>query len=263
MRVAAIGDLHVRRHNLDLLARRLDSVAREADLLCVTGDLTDDGDPEDARRLGALLGGLGLPCVAVLGNHDHDRGEVPAVRQALAQAGVTVLDGSVARVGDLGLTGVKGFGGGFGRRRVGGFGEPMMKQFVQEADLETERLAAALASLKAPRRVVLLHYAPVHDTLVGESPEIYPFLGNSDLGEVIDAARADLVLHGHAHFGRHEGRTPGGIPVFNVAIPVLDRLKRRWARIDLNGAAATTPPRGREAPREAGDAPTGPPEKRP
>src|SRR5205085_12398934 len=82
-------------------------------------------------------------------------------------------------------------------------------------------LEGALLGLDADVRVVLLHYAPTPDTLVGERLEIYPFLGSYLLGEAIDRAGADLVLHGHAHAGAPAGATPGGIPVRNVAQPLI------------------------------------------
>jgi len=53
--------------------------------------------------------------------------------------------------------------------------------------------------------------------------EIYPFLGSYLLGEAIDGAGADLILHGHAHRGMERGVTLGGIPVRNVARPVIQR----------------------------------------
>ena len=57
----------------------------------------------------------------------------------------------------------------------------------------------------------------------GEPPEIYPFLGSSRLEEPINRHRPDVVFHGHAHRGRLEGATSGGVPVYNVALPLLRR----------------------------------------
>jgi Icc-related predicted phosphoesterase len=233
MRIAALGDLHCRRGQGVEVARRLDGVAADADLLALAGDLTDSGDPGEADELAHVLGALGLPIVAVLGNHDHQRDRVPDLVAALRAAGIVILDGESAVFGALGVAGTKGFAAGFGRRRLGAFGEPLLRTFVAEADREAAKLARALASLRTPRRLALVHYAPVHATLVGESPEIYPFLGDSDLGEAMDRAGVDLALHGHAHFGRLEGRTPGGVRVYNVASPLLNRLGLRWLRLDL------------------------------
>jgi hypothetical protein len=55
----------------------------------------------------------------------------------------------------------------------------------------------------------------------GEAAEIFPLLGTSRLAEVIDRHGADLVVHGHAHHGKLDGRTAGGVPVHNVAITLL------------------------------------------
>jgi Icc-related predicted phosphoesterase len=51
--------------------------------------------------------------------------------------------------------------------------------------------------------------------------EIYPFLGNSRLAEVVDRHGANFVLHGHAHHGSPDGKTTAGIPVHNVALSIL------------------------------------------
>jgi Icc-related predicted phosphoesterase len=168
--------------------------------------------------------------VAVLGNPDHHAERPAEVASVLADAGVCVLEGDTTVVelesGRLGVAGVKGFGGGFGGSHATAFGEPEMKAFVEHTRAIGGHLAEALARLVAEEcdaRVALLHYSPTPDTLVGEPLEIYPFLGSQLLAAAIDREGADLVLHGHAHAGTHEGRTPGGIPVRNVAMPVLGR----------------------------------------
>ena len=95
-----------------------------------------------------------------------------------------------------------------------------MKDFVAFARDQADQLEAALRGLDAGLRIALLHYSPCRQTLRGEPLELYPFLGSHLLADAIDRAGADLVLHGHAHLGREEGTTPGGIPVRNVALPV-------------------------------------------
>jgi Icc-related predicted phosphoesterase len=134
---------------------------------------------------------------------------------------------------EVGFVGVKGFGGGFGRRMLGSFGEPAIKTFVGEAISEAMLLENALRAVKQERAVVVLHYAPVVDTVEGEPPEIYPFLGSSRLGETIDRFKVSAVLHGHAHSGRYEGRTPGGAPVYNVAVQIQKPNGRPYALIEV------------------------------
>jgi Icc-related predicted phosphoesterase len=169
-----------------------------------------------------------IPKIAVLGNHDHHDGRPEAVADVLGSGGIRVLEGHAVVLdlpgGLLGVAGVKGFGGGFAGAHAAAFGEPEMKAFVQHTHAISERLADALASLDERRcdaKVALLHYSPTPDTLVGERLEIYPFLGSQLIAEAIDRAGADLALHGHAHAGQEEGRTPGGTPVRNVALPVI------------------------------------------
>jgi Icc-related predicted phosphoesterase len=196
-------------------------------VLLVAGDLTRLGTVAEGRVAAGELAGLGVPVIAVLGNHDYHSGQAPTISELLCQAGVHVLDGDAASVdvgGDrLGVAGVKGFGGGFTGACASDFGEQEMRDFVAYSREESGRLDAALATLDMPARVVLTHYAPVPGTLAGERREIYPFLGSSFLEQVIDRHGARLAVHGHAHYGTEEGCTCGGVPVRNVARAVIRR----------------------------------------
>jgi Icc-related predicted phosphoesterase len=227
IRIAAVGDLHASRDSAGTIRPQLQDVADRADVLMVAGDLTKRGTPEEGSVLATELEELGVPVFAVLGNHDHHSGRAGEVREAVEAGGVTVLEGegAVLEVDGtrLGVAGAKGFGGGFAGKSATEFGEEEMKEFVRHTRSIADRLHEAVAVLDADVRVVLLHYAPVPDTLQGEPPEIFPFLGSYLLGEAIDAAGADLILHGHAHRGVEKGCTPGGIPVRNVALHVLRR----------------------------------------
>jgi Icc-related predicted phosphoesterase len=225
IRVAAVGDVHM---DADILGRyrpALDKLPDCADVLLLAGDLTRHGTPSEARCVAREFGGLGVPVVAVLGNHDYHCDESDAVVDILTDAGMTVLEGEgvivTSGAARLGVAGTKGFGGGFAGRCASAFGEPEIKQFVRHTEESADRLGAALRGLDCDVRVALTHYAPVPDTLVGEPPEIYPFLGSYLLGQAIDSAPTDLAVHGHAHFGSERGRTPGGVRVRNVAHPVI------------------------------------------
>jgi Icc-related predicted phosphoesterase len=200
-------------------------VNERADVLLLAGDLTDYGTPEEAHILvNELSRTVKIPTIAVLGNHDFEAGKQDEVRAILSDAGVVVLDGETYEVGDVGFVGVKGFCGGFGRRTLEPWGEPMIKAFVAEAVNEGMKLETGLARLRTPHRVALLHYAPVDSTVEGEPPEILPFLGSSRLEEPLNRWAVAAVFHGHAHRGAPEGRTREGIPVYNVAAPLLRRL---------------------------------------
>ena len=225
IRVAASADLHVERSNASAWARGLERVSDEADILLLGGDLTQNGLVDEAHALVDALSVVSVPIFAVLGNHDVHMGEADAVRRILERGGVCLLEGDHAllRVGQraVGIAGTIGFGGGFPGAEASDFGEPEMKRFVGRTRHLSERLQGALEALDASLRIVLLHYAPIPDTLSGERLEIYPFLGSHFLGGAIDRAGADLVLHGHAHLGSEEGKTPGGVTVRNVAQPVI------------------------------------------
>ncbi len=226
MRIAAVGDLHVGTDSVGTLRPHLAHLRERADLFLLAGDLTRIGRVEEAEVLAGELVGLGVPTMAVLGNHDHHADEVDKVVEVLESAGVTMVDGAAvvlevngARVG---VAGTKGFGGGFAGACGSDFGEPEMKAFVAHTKALAERLEEAVAGLDADHRVALLHYSPVPGTLQGERLEIYPFLGSYLLAEAIDHAGADLVIHGHAHAGTFEGRV-GEVPVYNVSVPVMGR----------------------------------------
>jgi Icc-related predicted phosphoesterase len=223
VRVAAVADLHSTRTSQGSLQPLFASVKESADILLIAGDLTDYGRPEEAQVLARELSALRIPVVAVLGNHDVESGKEAEVTQVLTDAGVVVLDGDAREVLGIGVAGVKGFGGGFGKRALAPWGEAVVKQFVREAVEESLKLEKALARLRSERLIVLLHYSPVQQTVEGEPIEIYPFLGSSRLEEPINRYPVSLVFHGHAHKGQPEGATTSGVPVYNVSMSLLGR----------------------------------------
>jgi Icc-related predicted phosphoesterase len=224
VRVAAMGDLHCTTGSRGAFQGLLNQVSATADLLLLAGDVTDTGLPDEARVLTGELSALHLPVIAVLGNHDFQSGRQDEVHRVLADGGVTVLDGGACEFHGIGVAGVKGFAGGFGQHALGPWGEPMIKQFVHEAVSEALKLEAALARLQTTQQIVLLHYAPISQTVEGEPPEVFPFVGSSRLEEPIGNFPVSLVIHGHAHRGRPEGRTKNGVPVYNVSLPLLGRV---------------------------------------
>jgi Icc-related predicted phosphoesterase len=225
MRIAAAADLHCTKNSVGQLSPLLARMAEAADILLLGGDLTDFGLPEEAHILVRELNAVKVPVVAVLGNHDFESGKQNEVRQILADAGVRLLDGDACEIKGIGFAGVKGFAGGFGRATLGAWGEDIIKRFVQEAMNETLKLESALARLRMPQRIALLHYSPIQETVEGEPPEIYAFLGCGRLAEPLQRYDVTAVFHGHAHRGTPEGKTGGGIPVYNVSLPLM---KRHW-----------------------------------
>lgn len=199
-------------------------LAEQADIFVLCGDLTDYGRPDEAEELAhELTANVRIPMVAVLGNHDYESGQPEQVAEILRKAGVQVLDGGTCEVRGVGFAGVKGFAGGFGRGTLGAWGEPMIKRFVQESINEALKLETALARLRMPHRIAVLHYSPVVATVDGEPREIYPYLGCSRLAEPLARYPLTAVLHGHAHNGAAEGQV-GDTPVYNVALPLMLRL---------------------------------------
>src|SRR5437870_8798938 len=221
MRIAATADLHFTPQRYAVLRDQLSKIRDDADLLVLAGDLTNYGQPAEMEPLVNALVRLRVPTVAVLGNHDYESGREADLMQMMTAEGIKVLDGSAYERDGVGFAGTKGFVGGFGRGVLTAFGEPEIKTFVRAGIDEALKLERAMSQLRTPKRVIVLHYAPIAATVDGEAMEIYPFLGTSRLAEVVDRNGADLVLHGHAHNGKCDGKTPGGVPIHNVAITSL------------------------------------------
>jgi Icc-related predicted phosphoesterase len=233
LKVAALGDLHVQVDQQLPLRELFTEISGAADVLVLCGDLTDTGQPREAEILKDSLRACSIPVIGVLGNHDYECGRVEEVKDILKDAGMQLLDGQSCEVKEVGFVGVKGFVGGFGRRMLGAFGEPAIKTFVQESLAEAMHLENAMRTVRTKRSVVVLHYAPIVDTVEGEPLEIFPFLGSSRLGETIDRFKVNFVVHGHAHRGKYEGRTPAGTPVYNVAYHIEKPSGRPYALLEV------------------------------
>jgi len=227
IRIAAVGDVHFGDNSAGMMRPHLETIGEQADVLLIAGDLTRHGLAEEAGVLAEELRGVSIPVISILGNHDYHCDAQDEIRSLLEEAGVTVLESEskVLQIGDstLGVVGSKGFGGGFAGACGSDFGEPEMKAFVRHTKALSDRIFKELSALDTDYKVVLLHYSPVEDTLVGERLEIYPFLGSYLMAEAIDSAGADLAIHGHAHGGSEKGLTARGIDVRNVAQPMLGR----------------------------------------
>jgi Icc-related predicted phosphoesterase len=226
-RIAAIADIHVKEGDKGKWLEYFKEISSQASILVIAGDLTDTGDEMEAQVLADELKACTIPIVAVLGNHDFEKGRHKLIRQILLKTGVHILDGEAIIIDDVGFAGVKGFGGGFDKHMLSFFGEGAMKAFVQEAVDEALHLDRALSRLDAEKRdikkIAVLHYSPIKDTVIGEPEPIYPFLGCSRLAEPLNRHKVLAAFHGHAHIGSLEGKTSDGIPVYNVAIPILQK----------------------------------------
>ena len=235
MRVAAIGDLHVQENDEAPYRELFTEISSHADVLLLCGDLTNFGRTREAEILAEDIKACTIPVLGVLGNHDYECGQPEIVCEILHGAGMVVLDEQAHEIDGVGFAGVKGFLGGFGRGELAPFGEPIVKAFVDEAMKEARKLENALRTLRTERSVAVLHYSPVTGTLEGEPMEIYQYLGAQRLAEPIDRFdHVKAVVHGHAHHGTYEGRTPLGKPVYNVAQFVVKPLfGRPYALIEI------------------------------
>ncbi len=248
IRLAAIGDIHYSRTSQGTLQPLFAHIAESADVLLLCGDIVDYGLPEEARLFAKELATavMKIPVLAVLGNHEYESDKQEEVRVILTDAGTIILDGDAREIQGIGFAGVKGFAGGFGERALQAWGEETIKRFVHEAVNEALKLESALAKLRTAQRIALLHYSPIQATVEGEPPEIFAFLGSSRLEEPLNRYPVTAVFHGHAHRGCPEGSTKGGVPVYNVAMPLLqhafpERPPFRILEISTSSAESSAP----------------------
>jgi Icc-related predicted phosphoesterase len=245
LRIAAVADIHVKKSSAGELHPLFAKITEVADVLLLCGDLTDYGSPEEASILAKeITASLRIPAIGVLGNHDFEEGKQGEIAKMMTDAGVQMLDGGATEIHGVGFAGVKGFGGGFGRRALGAWGEEILKKFVHETIDEALKLESALARLRTPQKIAVLHYSPIQATVQGEPPEIMAFLGSTRLEEPIDRYRVSTVFHGHAHHGTLEGKTKGGATVYNVALPLLknkfpDQLPYRLVEVAIGQPVST------------------------
>ncbi|MBE0447342.1 MAG: metallophosphoesterase [Actinobacteria bacterium] len=227
VRIAAVGDVHAQRGAAPTFKADFANINARADILAIAGDLTAHGLAEEAEVLVDILKGVNIPIVAVLGNHDYHQRQQEEIKRVLKSSGILALDGETAVVEaggfNVGFIGTKGFGGGFGMGALPDFGEEIFRMMYREGVNEANKIRRGLETIKADFRVVLLHYSPIKETLHGEPPEVYAFLGASIMAEPINRLGADLIIHGHSHYGTEKGTTSGGIPVRNVAISTMGR----------------------------------------
>ncbi len=226
-RLAAVGDLHCSETSAGSYRYSFEDLNQLADVLALCGDLTRRGKMSEIEVVLENLAEVRIPIVAVLGNHDYHEKNNHHFHDYLEEAGVAVLDGDSFTVTinghTAGFAGAKGFAGGFGLRALPDFGEELWRVFYRETLAEAGKIRRALEELDTELKIAILHYSPVLATLTGEDPQIYAFMGSSELAKAIDEGGADLALHSHAHFGRELGRTPGGVPVSNVSEPLLGK----------------------------------------
>jgi uncharacterized protein len=236
VRIAAAGDIHCAPENRDAVLTAFDAIEGAADVVLLAGDLTTHGEPEQAEVLAEACRAMETPVVAVLGNHDLHAGRGEEVTEVLTGAGIELLDRShiTLKQCGIGIAGAKGFVGGFRGLGLPDFGEASLRALYAETTVEVDALGAGLHEIAlCPFRIALLHYAPVAETLQGEPPEIWTFLGSDRLAAPILEHRPDLVLHGHAHAGRLHADLDG-VPVYNVSVPVMGQ--DFWL-FELSGAA--------------------------
>lgn len=228
IRIAAVGDLHVRENDHGKWVDFFRQVSEQADILLLCGDLTDTGHLAEAEVFCQELRACSIPVIGVLGNHDYERDQQKTIKKMIEREDVYILDGESVVIDGIGFAGVKGFGGGFDKFMLSMFGESKIKEYVQEAVDDALRLDRALVRLDSDfidlqKKIVLLHYSPIKATVIGEPEEIFPFLGCSRLAEPLNRRQVLAAFHGHAHVGTMEGTTSKGVKIYNVSKNILQK----------------------------------------
>lgn len=225
IKIAAVGDLHTHKNSKDFLKPGFRNINQTADVLILAGDLTSKGRIAEINVLVEELSEVKIPVIAVLGNHDYHNKNHIQIFKILLENNIHVLDGGCISIKvnnkTIGFTGTKGFCGGYGKRSIPDFGEHSLRLLVDEIGHEADKIDRGLSKLNTDYKVVVLHYSPTIETLKGEDPQIYFFLGGSMLAKPIDDHKPDLVFHGHTHYGVETGYTEGGVPVRNVSMPMI------------------------------------------
>jgi uncharacterized protein len=243
LRIAAAGDVHCREAGREEVERAFSQLAGQTDLVLLAGDLTMHGEADEARVLADACRALDVPVFSVLGNHDWHAGHREEIVDVLTASGVKVLERGWAicdiRGVEVGVVGTKGFVGGFPGSHLPDFGEPALRQVYAETSAEVEALERGLREVAVCSvRIVVLHYSPTETTLQGEPPGIWAFLGTDRLAAPIAEHQPDLVLHGHAHAGTHEGAI-GDVPVYNVSLPAM---KKDFWMLEMSGVQKNLTP---------------------
>lgn len=224
LRIAAVGDFHCGIADVGAFREIFAEASVQADVLVLAGDMTRRGDLAEFKVVAGELADVKIPVVGVLGNHDYESNQVTEGSAELRSRGIHLLDGDGFQLLEqVGFAGVKGFMGGFGRGTLTSFGEPETKAFVGATLAQVQALELALRRLATPIRIVVTHYAPILATVLGEPEIIHPYLGTDRLAEPLDRYGCTVAFHGHAHSGTLTGKTTGGVPVFNVSLPLLRR----------------------------------------
>jgi len=226
--LAAISDIHVNKYPIQ--QGFFDSVNENADILLIGGDM-NDGEPEEVEHFLQLVSGVTIPIIVIFGNHDCSSDNIARIKDTLSKNSlIKVLDGDYVEFNvnnkSIGIAGAKAFGGGFTPHRIVGRGEAAIRSFLQEEDVELTKLNSALNIMKevAPEyKIVLTHWAAFVETIEGEPLELYPVLGSSRFGDIIESVNPDLVLSGHAHHGPQGIKKARGlISACNIAYKVND-----------------------------------------
>ncbi len=227
IRLAASGDLHIQDKSEDLFKPAFRNINSQADFFALTGDITASGKLNEVQVLIHELRPIKIPIVTVLGNHEFHNQKQQRVKEMLSEQGIHVLDGNCVEFNvdgqTIGFCGSKGFLSGYDKRAIPDFGEQSLRLVVDELNHEVHKMREGLKSLSTDIKVLLMHYSPTRETIKGEHPEIYAFMGSHVLGMPADEFGVDLILHGHAHYGIEKGFTEGGTPVRNVCIPVIKK----------------------------------------
>ncbi len=196
MLIAQMSDLHVTSDGRDVcgvvptnaMAERavaaILQLSPRPDLVIVSGDLTEHGDPQDYEALAAVLAPLPMPVYAVPGNHDRRE----AMRAAFDRSGFLPSHGPLDFAIDAGPL------------RVIGLDSLVEGQSHGALLPETlDHLDRALASAPDRPSLVMLHHPPF-DCGIEHMDRIRLLEGAEDFGRIVSGHRqVQRIVTGHVH----------------------------------------------------------------
>ena len=177
MKIISFGDVHMATRNLD----RMGEIMRDCDLVIVSGDLTNFGGADDARKVIADVRRACPEVLAVPGNLDQ-----PEVIATLEQNGVALHGKGVVKAG----VGIFGCGG------------SNITPFHTPIELTEDEIDAALRSgyeqVRDVRPLVMICHAPPFETkcdrlINGKA------VGSMAARRFIEEVKPDICISGHIH----------------------------------------------------------------
>ena len=226
LRVAAIGDLHVMEDSVAPYRELFAEISNQRTCSCCAATSPISARRSEAEILAEDIRSCSIPVLGVLGNHDYECGQPEEVCEILHEAGMTVLDEQAVEIEGVGFAGRQGLPRRLRPRRAGAVRradrQGLRRRGAERSAQARESAAHACAPSAASPCSIIRRSSTRSKASRRRSSNISARSAWPTPIDRFDHVKA--VVHGHAHHGNYEGRTPRGTPVYNVAQFVLTPL---------------------------------------